>query len=205
MIMIGSSTAASLKPIVPRGAPTRTRARPSKRPLVFLAEDDADFRRTVSDFLRSAGFDVLSASTGHEMLKLLTAAARCEVSVPDAIVMDIRMPRCSGIDVLGALRLADWKQPVVMITAFGDRELHERAASYGASVVLDKPFDAEDLVGMLDLLLRLAHAQVRRVTHDGDNDEDEDEEQQPEILRSPPSDVQVNSEPIDVRSNVTRF
>lgn len=123
------------------------------RPLVFLAEDHPDLRRTFVEALRDAGFDVLSASTGHDMLKLLTSAARNEVPVPDAIVMDIRMPRCSGIDVLRALRLAEWKQPVVMMTAFGDPEIHERAASYGASVVLDKPFDAEDLVGMLDILL----------------------------------------------------
>lgn len=192
--MLGSSTAASLAPMHPaptRSAPTRS----SKRPLVFLAEDDADLRRSVIDFLRDAGFDVLSASTGHEMLKLLTAAAQREVPVPDAIVMDIRMPHCSGLDVLDALRLADWNQPVVMITAFGDPELHERAASHGASVVLDKPFDAEDLVGMLDLLLRLAHAEVRRYA--------EGDEEEPVTLRSPPSDVQVNATAVDVRAHVT--
>lgn len=129
-----------------------------KRPLVFLAEDDAELRRCLRDALRDAGFDVFSARTGHEMLELLRACARGDIDPPDAIVMDVRMPRYSGIDVLGALRLAEWPQPVVIMTGFGDPEVHERAASYGASVVLDKPFEAEELVNVIDLLVGLVRA-----------------------------------------------
>jgi CheY-like chemotaxis protein len=151
---------------------------------VFLAEDEPVFRRVVGDALRDGGFDVLSASSGHEMLALLTAASRGEVQEPDAIVMDVRMPRCSGLDVLGALRLADWRQPVIMMTGFGDPELHERAAAYGASVILDKPFEADDLVSMIDLLLRLAHADVMR---DAARMAAGPEDDAPETLRSPPS------------------
>lgn len=128
-------------------------ARANVRPLVFLAEDDMELRRMLCESLRDAGYDVLSASTGHEMLKLLTAASRAEVAAPDVIVMDVRMPRCGGLDVLAALRLADWQQPVIMITGFGDPSLHERATSYGASVSLDKPVDTDDLVDIIDLLL----------------------------------------------------
>lgn len=146
----------------PEGSGRSLRAR--KRPLVFLAEDDADLRRVIGESLRDAGFDVLSASTGHDMLKLLTAVSRAEVPVPDAFVMDVRMPRCSGLDVLSALRLAEWQQPVIMITGFGDPSLHAKAASYGASVILDKPVDTEDIVEMLDVLLRLAHAEVMKPT-----------------------------------------
>lgn len=146
---------------------------PRTRPLVFLAEDDADLRRLLSDALRDAGFDVLSASTGHEILALLSAAAQEEVPIPDALVMDVRMPRCSGLDVLSALRLADWQQPVIMITGFGDPSLHERAASYGASVILDKPVDTHDLVDVLDVLLRLSHAKVMQPLPDSSGAQDE--------------------------------
>lgn len=152
------------------------------RPLVFLAEDDTDLRRLLGDWLREAGYDVLLASTGHDMLKLLTAASRDEIPVPDAFVMDVRMPRCSGIEVLCALRLADWQQPAIMITGFGDPSLHQKAADYGASVILDKPIDAEDLVDMLDLLLRLAHAEVMKPTRVADTAEDDRE---PVTLRCP--------------------
>lgn len=132
------------------------------RPTVYLAEDDPDLRRILSEGLREGGFDVLAASDGRDMLRMLTAASRHEIVMPDAFVMDVRMPRCSGIDVLGALRLAEWRQPVVMITGFGDAQVHASAVDHGASVILDKPIDVDDLVSMLDVLLRLAHAPVMR-------------------------------------------
>lgn len=146
-------------------SPRRSR-QPNEAPLVFLAEDDADLRRLLGAAFRSAGFDVLSAATGHEMLHLLRSAT-CNASdgtrrAPDAIVMDVRMPRCSGLDILSALRLAEWSQPVVMITAFGDPETHARAADYGAAVVLDKPFDSDDLVAVVDILVRLNHAELMK-------------------------------------------
>lgn len=193
--MTASTAAAMLGPLPPLAEDSRTRLTGFRgpRPLVYLAEDNRDLRRSLTESLRDAGFDVLSAATGHEMLKLLTAAARSEVAPPDAIVMDIRMPRCNGIEVLGALRLADWKQPVVLITAFGDPSTHERAASYGASVVLDKPFASEDLVGVLDVLLRLAREE---------GGFDDDEEPEPETLRSPNSGIEIHASPIDVRVHV---
>jgi len=126
------------------------------RPLIFLAEDDKELRCLLTSALRESGYDVFTASTGHDMLKLLTAASRSEIPIPDVLVMDIRMPRCSGIDVLGALRLAEWHQPIVMITGFGDPELRTKAVTYGASVVLDKPIDTDDLIDILDSLIGLS-------------------------------------------------
>lgn len=123
------------------------------KPKVYVAEDDDDLRRLLVETLCEAEFEVLAASSGRDMLKLFSAAARGEVPLPDAIVMDVRMPKCSGVDVLSALRAAGWEQPVVMITAFGDPVLHADATRRGASIVLDKPFDASDLVRVLDILL----------------------------------------------------
>lgn len=123
------------------------------RPLVFLAEDDRELRRLLRSALTDAGFDVFTASTGDDMLKLLSAVTRTEIGVPDALVMDVRMPRCDGLDVLRALQLAEWHQPVVMMTGFGAPELYERIVRYGAAVVLDKPFDASDLVETLRTLI----------------------------------------------------
>ena len=120
------------------------------KPHVFLAEDDPDLRRMLASGLADAGFSVVSAGDGRALLRLLTAASRGEVPLPDALVMDIRMPHCSGLDVLGALRLADWRQPVVMITGFGDAHVHETAAQYGASVIVDKPATADLIKGQTD-------------------------------------------------------
>lgn len=172
-------------------------------PVVYLAEDDADLRMLLSSALEDAGFEVLTASTGHEMLRLLSAASSGHVLAPDAIVMDVRMPRCSGIDVLAALRLADWTQPVVIMTGFADPVLYDRAASFGASVILDKPVDARDLTDVIDVLLRLAHAEVMRpcaATNDttattelAASYADDDFELEPETVRVPRSELGLGS------------
>ena len=161
----------------PRPAP-RDRAADRARPVVFFAEDDRDLRRLLTDELRAAGYHTLSASTGHEMLKLLTAASREEIPTPDVLVMDVRMPRCGGLEVLTAIRLADWKQPVVMITGFGDPALHEKAAAYGATVILDKPIESEALVDMIDVLYSLSQLGAPEPLPPA-------EEPPPETLRSP--------------------
>lgn len=150
------------------------------RPLVFLAEDDKELRCLLTSALRESGYDVITASTGHDMLKLLTAASRSEIPIPDVLVMDVRMPRCSGIDVLGALRLAEWRQPIVMITGFGDPELRARAARYGASVILDKPIDSDDLIDMVDSLLLRADPAICSM-----DPADESLEAEPETVRCP--------------------
>jgi len=154
-----------------------------ERPLVLIAEDDKDLRSILCRSLVEAGFDVLAASTGHDMLKLLAAASRNEIAMPDAFVMDVRMPRCSGLSVLSALRLADWQQPVIMMTAFGDLSVHEQATSWGASVSLDKPVDTDDLIEMLDVLL------IKRASSSCSEDE---------IHPLLPSSVRTVDAPIDV-------
>lgn len=136
------------------------------RPVIFLAEDDRELRTLLADGLRRAGFHVRTASSGRDMLRLLTAASRRELDLPDALVMDVRMPRCSGIDVLGALRIASWKIPIVMITGFGEPALHARAAEQGATIVLDKPVALADLVAVVDMLLLFAAADTESAPTD---------------------------------------
>lgn len=121
--------------------------------LVLVAEDDRELREGMAETLRDAGYRVRTAANGHELLAHLTAASRGEVARPDVIVTDVRMPKCSGLDILRAMRLAEWRQPVIVITGFGDPRTHAAAAELGATVVLDKPFDGDDLVGMVDIVL----------------------------------------------------
>ncbi len=62
----------------------------------------------------------------------------------DLIVSDIRMPICTGLQILSALRDARRQTPVVLMTAFGDEAVRQRAESLGA-VLFDKPFEVDDL------------------------------------------------------------
>lgn len=112
---------------------------------VLLAEDDDEMRQMLEAELRADGYEVFAVNDGTEMLEALSEVSRLPFAAPDVIVMDVRMPGYSGLHILAALRAADWTTPVILITAFGDIRLHEEAAKLGAAVVLDKPFDVDDL------------------------------------------------------------
>jgi DNA-binding response OmpR family regulator len=119
---------------------------------VYLAEDDDELRKLLVGALRKGGFEVASAVDGPGVLALARAALDGGIAMPDAFVMDVRMPRADGLHILHALRLAGWTQPVVLMTGFGDPELHAEAAEAGAAAVLDKPFDVDELIAVVRLL-----------------------------------------------------
>ncbi|CAN5753794.1 hypothetical protein BH09MYX1_BH09MYX1_20460 [soil metagenome] len=115
-------------------------------PRIFLAEDDADLRGLFASALRKQGYEVIDAADGAELLEYLSAVASLRMPRPDAIVMDVRMPYHSGIDLLLALRLAEWDVPILLMTAFGDAHLRRRASDLGAATLLDKPLSSSALV-----------------------------------------------------------
>lgn len=113
------------------------------RTRVLLADDDPDLRRLLSLTLRRAGYDVIEAADGVELLDRLeaTIAKRDYFGV---IVADVNMPGLTGLDVLAALRCTSWTTPVILITAFGDPATKAEADDLGATV-LDKPLDLDAL------------------------------------------------------------
>ena len=125
---------------------------------VVVADDDREMRDLMCETLRVAGYVVRSAADGRELLSLLTATSRGELPRPDAVIADIRMPRCSGLDVVQAMRLAQWDQPIILITGFGDPQTLAVATELGATAVLDKPFDADTLVGFVDVVIACSDA-----------------------------------------------
>lgn len=121
----------------------RTSGRVPRR--VLVAEDEALIRLDLVEMLREEGYEVAGeAADGQEAVEL-TRALR-----PDLVIMDVKMPRRDGIDAaaeIAAERLA----PVVILTAFSQRELVERARDAGAMAYLVKPFSAADLVPAIEL------------------------------------------------------
>lgn len=110
-------------------------------------------RRMLARALISEGHEVLEAREGNELLSLL---GRWGLSggggEPDLIISDIRMPGRSGLDVLRSIREVRWSRPVIMITAFGDEQIHAEARELDAEV-FDKPFDIDDLLRAVRALL----------------------------------------------------
>jgi two-component system cell cycle response regulator CpdR len=113
---------------------------------ILVAEDDAEMRRLVTDALRDDGYEVVELADGGRLLVDIAARLKAEPKGDeiDLIVSDIRMPICTGLQILEALRQAHWRTPVILMTAFGDDATRRQAESLRA-VLFDKPFDLDDL------------------------------------------------------------
>ncbi len=112
---------------------------------IFLAEDDDDMRTLIATSLQADGYEVIEAKDGAELLDLLAGATSSPMQRPDIIVSDVLMPGYSGLGVLAALHKSAWKVPVILITARRDESVVADAKRLGASAVVHKPFDIDDL------------------------------------------------------------
>jgi two-component system, response regulator PdtaR len=114
---------------------------------VLVAEDEALIRLDLAEMLREEGYEVVGeAGDGQEAVEL------AESLQPDLVIMDVKMPRRDGIDAaseIASKRIA----PIVVLTAFSQRELVERARDAGAMAYLVKPFSITDLVPAIELAL----------------------------------------------------
>lgn len=105
---------------------------------MLLAEDDASMRRVLVDVLRGHGHEVLAVADGATLMLELARSSRFNFDAVDAVVSDVRMPLCSGIHALETIHKLRPGVPFVLLTAFGDAEMHARAAALGVTM-LDKP------------------------------------------------------------------
>lgn len=121
-------------------------AAPPRR--VLVAEDEALIRLDLAEMLREEGYEVVGeAGDGQEAVEL------AERLRPDLVIMDVKMPRRDGIDAareIAAKRIA----PVVVLTAFSQRDLVEQARDAGAMAYLVKPFSVTDLIPAIEVALR---------------------------------------------------
>ncbi len=118
-------------------------------PCVLLAEDDPELLSLLASVLEGEGYEVVRLSDGASLDAALWDSEWSTLPPMALVVSDIRMPVCSGLEVLEELRRAGRVQPTILITAFGDRATHERARELGAVAVLDKPFELEALVDLV--------------------------------------------------------
>ena len=116
---------------------------PARR--VLIAEDEALIRLDLKEMLEEEGYDVVGeAGDGEEAVAL---ANRLH---PDLVILDVKMPKLDGI--AAAERIAgDRVAPVVILTAFSQRDLVERAREAGAMAYLVKPFQKKDLVPTIEM------------------------------------------------------
>jgi two-component system, response regulator PdtaR len=121
--------------------PTHSRRR------VVIAEDEALIRLDLKETLVELGYDVVGEAADGER-----AVALAEQLRPDLVILDVKMPLLDGISAaqrIAAARIA----PVVILTAFSQRDLVERARDAGAMAYLVKPFSPSDLLPAIELAL----------------------------------------------------
>jgi CheY-like chemotaxis protein len=133
------------------------------QPLVLVAEDDDDVRRLVTTALRMDGHSVIEARDGNDLVEhigsaLLFGHVRGELDPVAMVISDIRMPGPSGLEVLAQLRRSDIDVAIILMSAHADPATRAEAQRLGADAFVAKPFEIDDLRGVVrELLAASAH------------------------------------------------
>jgi FixJ family two-component response regulator len=111
-----------------------------RKDMIYVIDDDQSIRRAFQRLLRSDNLPVTVFSSGEEFLE------NAVVGNHDCLILDIRMPRMSGFDLLEELRLRRIRIPVIVVSAFDDSESRERSKQLGAEAFFRKPVDDQALL-----------------------------------------------------------
>ncbi len=130
--------------------PPGSNAKRGSRPTILLVEDEKPLRTVMRDLLERDGFAIIEAADGIEALDEIDRSA------PDAVILDLNLPRLDGYAVLARLRArpGTTKLPVVVLTAKSDEDNEVRVLEGGANDFLTKPFRPRALIARLHALLR---------------------------------------------------
>lgn len=126
---------------------------------VFVVDDDQAVCRSVGALISSAGVNVETFATAQEFLDAYAP------NQPGCLVLDVRLPGMSGLELQKKLKAAGIKIPVIFITGYGDVRMAVQAVQRGAVDVLEKPFAAQALLDRIDEAME-RDAQARR--HDAE-------------------------------------
>jgi FixJ family two-component response regulator len=110
-------------------------------PTIFVIDDDASMRRALSFLLESAGYKVETHSSAEEFLR------REHYDGVGCIILDVRMPGLSGMDLQEKLIRYDYRMPIIFLTGHGELSMGVQAMKKGAIDFLTKPCDDEQLLG----------------------------------------------------------
>ena len=110
-----------------------------RQPTILVADDDASIRSLLTELLAAEGYLTVTAKSGTEVMRL----ARSEP--PDLIILDLRMPDLTGIEIMRRLRDEGLALPVLLITAYGTASTAIQAIQLGAYDYIIKPFEIDDV------------------------------------------------------------
>jgi response regulator NasT len=129
---------------------------------VLIAEDETIIRLDLRGLLEAAGFEICGeARDGEEAVRL------AQEQSPDVVLLDVKMPKLDGIDAARRI-LEERPTPIVMVTAYGERELVSRAVEAGVFGYLVKPFRETDLLPAIETA-RARHRELAEVRQEADS------------------------------------
>ena len=111
---------------------------------VLVVDDEPLIRWSIAETLGAAGHQVTEAQDAASALKALA-----DVRAPDLVLLDFRLPDSNDLGLLASIRQAAPAATVIMMTAFGTPDVTAGALKLGASRVLNKPFNMQDLEGIV--------------------------------------------------------
>jgi FixJ family two-component response regulator len=138
-----------------------------KSPTIAVVDDDPSVRRALKRLIKSTGFNVNTFATAQEFLDYANHES------PDLIILDVRMPQMSGLELQEHLVCSGSKIPIIFITAHEDEVAYTLAIASGATAFLQKPFDPCQLGGGSDgesIFRKIAHALRGARTHENKRD-----------------------------------
>src|ERR1700723_4006652 len=118
-----------------------------RQPIVFIVDDDASVREALKSLIRSVGLHVELFGSATEFLETQRPDA------PSCLVLDVRLPGISGLDLQHRLADANVHIPIIIITGHGDIPMSVRAMKAGAIEFLTKPFRDQDLLDAIQVAL----------------------------------------------------
>jgi two-component system response regulator AtoC len=128
---------------------------------VYVVDDDVSMRESVGSLIRSAGLRVETLASAQEFL------ARPRSEVPSCLVLDVKLPGLSGLDLQQELAKAEFPIPIIFLTGYGDIPMSVRAMKAGALEFFTKPFDDEALLDAIRQgILRTHKVPNRKLTAD---------------------------------------
>ena len=131
------------------GAPTAQR-NPDQPMRILIVDDEEEVRASMREYLESNGYAIVEAADGEEAL------AKAFTEKPDLLLLDLRLPKVDGYQVCQTLKGNPITSviPIIMVTALNATPQKVKGIEYGADDYIEKPFDLEELLARIKMVMR---------------------------------------------------
>jgi len=117
-------------------------------PLISIVDDDDFFRNSLDNLIRSVGFRAQGFSSAEAFLN------SDQVRETACLILDVRMPGMSGLELQRQMVAANWRIPIIFVTSYADGDEQAQALEAGAVDYLYKPFQEENLINAIEVALK---------------------------------------------------